>query len=84
MTAPAPSWLSAFDADDKASFFAEMRWALDRAEEAGCADAIEACLGAWRRTAEALADPQVRAVLTAPPGADDDFAEAARPGLTHN
>ena len=40
---------------------------------------MERCISEWRTTAEALADPQARAILTGPVS-DDDFTEVGRPG----
>ena len=80
MTAPGPSWLSVFDNDDQASFFAEMRDALDTSAARRDPGPPEACLREWKITAEAMADPQVRAALTSPLG-ENDFAEVSRPGF---
>jgi hypothetical protein len=78
MTAPGPSWLSVFDDDDRASFFAEMREALETSAATRDPEPFEACLRAWKVTAEAMADPQVREILTSPLD-DKDFTEITRP-----
>jgi hypothetical protein len=83
MTAPGPSWLSVFDDDDRASFFAEMREALETSAARKDPEPFEACLRAWKVTAEAMADPEARAVLTSP-HEYEDFAEVSRPGAPHN
>lgn len=71
-------WLAVFDADDRAAFFRELRFAVSAAEETGDAAGVETCLHAWRVTAGALSDPETRAVLTLPlDGAD--FGEVPRP-----
>ncbi len=77
------SWLSVFDSDDRASFFAEMREALETSAAKGNPEALEACLREWKVTAEAMGNPVIRAALTSVP-ADEDFAGAARPGVPDN
>jgi hypothetical protein len=72
------SWLAVFDDDDRAAFFAEIRVALEDAEAAGDAAAIETCLHAWQVTAEAMSGPVAREVLTRPAG-EGDFKEVPRP-----
>src|SRR5260370_22842835 len=57
----------AFDEDDRAEFFTELRDALSVAEATRDAGPIETCLREWRTTARALSDPLPRAIL-APPG----------------
>jgi hypothetical protein len=76
----ADGWLAVFSGDDKATFIAEMRDALAEAERSGDLLAVETCIRGWQMTAEALADPEAREVLTAPFLADDDFTEVGRPG----
>jgi hypothetical protein len=71
------AWLAAFDDDDRAEFFGELRDALSVAEATRDAAPVEICLREWRTTARALADPLRRAILTGP--GDDDYAEVARP-----
>jgi Family of unknown function (DUF6247) len=71
------AWLTAFDEDDRAEFFEELRDALSLAEATRDAAPVEVCLREWRTTAQALADPLRRAILTAP--GDDDYAEVSRP-----
>jgi hypothetical protein len=83
MTAPGPSWLSVFDDDDRASFFAEMRDALETSAARRDPEPLEACLREWKVTAEAMADPQARQVLTSPLD-ENDFAGVSRPGAPHN
>lgn len=78
MTAPGLSWLSVFDDDDRASFFAEMREALETSAARRDPEPLEACLRAWKVTAEAMADPETRAVLTSPLDGND-FGEVPRP-----
>jgi hypothetical protein len=71
------AWLAAFDEDDRSEFFEELRDALALAESTRDATPVETCLRDWRTTAQALSDPQRRAVLAGP--GDDDYAEVARP-----
>jgi hypothetical protein len=71
------AWLAAFDEDDRAEFFAELRDALSVAGATRDAGPVETCLREWRTTARALSDPLRRAILTAP--GDDDYAEVDRP-----
>jgi hypothetical protein len=71
------AWLAAFDEDDRAEFFEELRDALSVAEATRDAGPVETCLREWRMTARALSDPLRRAILTAP--GDDDYAEIDRP-----
>jgi hypothetical protein len=71
-------WVWALDADDKATFIAEMRQALDTADATGDFGPLEEAIRAWRETARLLADPQARAVLTGPLS-DEDFTEVGRP-----
>lgn len=70
-------WLAALGAEDRARFSAEVQEALLAAQITDDASPLEACLREWRWTAEALADPVVRAALTAP--GDDDYTEVPRP-----
>jgi hypothetical protein len=71
-------WTQHLDADDRALMLAELRDCLGTLESTGDPGPLETCLREWRVTAEALADPERRAVLTGPlePG---DFTEVARP-----
>ncbi len=69
------SWLLHLDHDDMNCFTDDLRYALRDRDPA----ALATCLREWRVTAEALADPELRAALTAPPG-DADFTEVQRPG----
>lgn len=78
MTGASAPWLAVFDDDDRSEFFTGLRAALTAAEAAGDAEPVETCLREWRTTAEALSDPERRAVLTGP-GDDDDYAEVPRP-----
>ena len=71
------AWLAAFDEDDRAEFFEELRDALSVAAATRDAAPVETCLREWRTTAQALSDPLRRAILTAP--GDDDYAEVDRP-----
>ncbi len=71
------AWLTTFDEDDRAEFFAELRDALAVAEATRDAAPVEMCLRGWRTTARALSDPLRRAVLTAP--GDGEYAEVDRP-----
>lgn len=71
------AWLAAFDDDDQAEFFGELRDALAVAEATRDATPVETCLREWRTTARALADPNRRAILTGP--GDDDYDEVSRP-----
>ena len=71
------AWLAAFDEDDRAEFFEELRDALSVAAATRDAGPVETCLREWRTTARALSDPLRRAILTGP--GDDDYAEVARP-----
>jgi hypothetical protein len=71
------AWLAAFDEDDRAEFFAELRDALPVAEATRDASPVETCLREWRTTAQALSDPLRRETLTAP--GEGDYAEVTRP-----
>lgn len=71
------AWLAAFDADDRAEFFDELRDALSMAVATSDAAPLERCLHDWCTTAQALSDPLRREVLTGP--GDDDYAEVDRP-----
>jgi hypothetical protein len=71
------AWLAAFDEDDRAEFFGELRDALAIAEATRDAAPVETCLREWRTTARALSDPLAREILTGP--GDDDYAEVIRP-----
>ncbi len=69
--------LAAFDGEDRAEFFEELRDALSVAEATRDATPVETCLREWRTTARALSDPLRQAILTAP--GDDGYAEVDRP-----
>ncbi len=71
------AWLAAFDEDDRAEFFDELRDALSVAEATRDAAPVEACLREWRTTARALSDPLAREILTGP--GNDEYAEVIRP-----
>jgi hypothetical protein len=71
------AWLAAFDDDDRAEFFDELRDALTLAESTRDAGPVETCLREWRTTAQALSDPLGREVLLGP--GNDDYAEVTRP-----
>ncbi len=73
-------WLGVFNGtEDQTLFVAEMREALNLAERVGGLEPVERCISEWRITAEALADPVARAILTGSVS-EDDFTEAGRPG----
>ena len=59
------------------SSLAEMRDALNTSVSARDAGPVEKCLREWRTTAEALAGPQRREVLTS--AGDDDYEEVPSP-----
>ena len=74
------AWLAAFEDDDRAEFFDELRDALAVAEATWDAAPVELVLREWRTTGRALEDPLAREILTAP--GDEDYAEGrsgARP-----
>ena len=80
MTAPGPSWLSVFDDDDRVSFFAEMKDALDTSAARRDPEPLETCLREWKITARQMADPRLREALTRDRFRDGDFTEVPRPG----
>lgn len=82
MTAPGPSWLSVFSAEDRASFFAKMKDALDTSAARMDTGPLEACLREWKTTARALAQPGMREALERDRFRDEDFAGVSRPGGT--
>lgn len=71
------AWLAAFDEDDRAEFFDELRDALAVAEATRDSRPVETCLRDWRTTARALSDPLAREILTGP--GDGDYVDIARP-----
>ena len=73
-----PGWTEHLDHDDQVLMVCELRAAVDALEQSGDPEPLETCLREWRVTAEALADPDVRAALTGSldPG---DFTEVSRP-----
>jgi len=71
------AWLAVFDQDDRTQFFDELRDALAVAEATRDAGPVATCLREWRTTAQALADPLARGILTGP--GDDNYAEVTRP-----
>lgn len=77
MAVPAP-WPGYLDPDDRALMIRELRSAVDVLEKSGRAETLEGVLAAWRTTAEALADPDRRAVLTGPLK-PEDFTEVGPP-----
>jgi hypothetical protein len=71
-------WTEHLDPGDRVLMVAELRDCTDTLEQSGDPGPLETCLRDWRVTAEALSDPEVRAVLTGPAG-PDDFTEVPRP-----
>lgn len=71
------AWLTAFDADDRAEFFGELRDALSLSAATRDAGPLETCLHDWRVTAHALSDPLRREILTG--AGDGDYVEVGRP-----
>jgi hypothetical protein len=71
-------WTRHLDAEDRRLMFAELRFAFETLERSGDPEPLETCLRDWKVTAEALSDPDRRAVLTGPPG-PGDFTEMPRP-----
>ncbi|HXS62922.1 MAG TPA: DUF6247 family protein [Streptosporangiaceae bacterium] len=69
--------MAAFDPDDRAEFFSELRDALSIAASTRNVGPVETCLREWQMTARALADPLREAILTGP--GEDDYAEIDRP-----
>lgn len=72
-------WVQHLDADDRATFVAEMWSALEELDSGALDQAgLEELVVAWRATSLAVADPKRRQVLTG--RADErDFVPAARP-----
>ena len=73
------NWLVHLDDSDREEFFSDLRAATDLAAGTGDVRHVEKCLRDWRTTAQALADPQRREVLTATDLDPDDFTEVTRP-----
>ena len=71
------AWLAAFGEEDRAEFFAELRYALSVAGATRDAGPVQTCLREWRITAQALSDSLRKAILTGP--GDDEYAEVGRP-----
>ncbi len=71
------AWLAAFDEDDRAAFFEELRDALSIAEATSDSTSVGACLKEWRTTTPALSDPLRREILMG--SGSDDYAEVSRP-----
>jgi hypothetical protein len=66
-------WARGLDDEDRAEFLSEV------AASASDLDALERCLEEWQKTAQALADPVVREILTAGVIGPADFTEVQRP-----
>lgn len=73
------TWLRHLPAEDLPAFVAEVRDALIVAAREERAAPLEEALYAWRASAEALADPDNRAILLGDAN-DDDFIEVGPPG----
>ena len=73
------AWTEHLDADDRALMVSELRAAVDSLEHTGDPAPLESCLREWKVTAEALSDPDRRAVLTADTLDPGDFTEVPRP-----
>jgi uncharacterized protein DUF6247 len=71
------AWLAAFDEEDRAEFFGELRDALSVAGAAREAGPVRTCLREWRITARALSDPLRKAILIGP--GDGEYAEVGLP-----
>ncbi len=72
------TWLRAFDADDLATFVAEVQEALVLASREESAGPLDETLRAWRITAEQAHDP-VRDAILLGTHRPEDFVEAKRP-----
>ena len=72
------AWLSLLDDADLATFLTELEGALFHAMSTQTIADLESLVLDWRGTAEALSDPERRAVLLGPHN-DDDFVEVHRP-----
>jgi hypothetical protein len=73
------TWLRHFDDDDLATFISELRAAVSVAYHDDDLTELDQLVRDWRTTADELADPARRQVLLGG-FAEDDFADAERPG----
>lgn len=75
-------WLKNLGEDGQREFFEEILTISVHSAELGTpipeyVERVNACVAAWKSTAEAWADPEIREALTAPTGGD--FGEVPRP-----
>jgi hypothetical protein len=76
------AWLRVFDDDDLAEFMTELRDVLIAAHADNSAEALNACIHAWRVTARQLEDPLRREILLRGRLEAADLVEAPRPGTS--
>lgn len=74
------AWLRVFDDEDLAEFMTELQDVLIAAHADNSAEALHACIHAWRVTARQLEDPLRREVLLRGRLEAADMVEVARPG----
>lgn len=73
------AWLRHLERDDLHEFVGDMRQAIISAVREEVSDPLDTIVREWQVTADALADPDRRAVLLGE-HRDEDFVTAARPG----
>lgn len=78
-TARPASWFAALDPGGRLRCVTELRSALRALALRRDAGPLETALAAWRRTGQALSDPQAREVLLAEGFDAGDFEEVSRP-----
>jgi hypothetical protein len=72
------NWFVHLDKDDREQMIGEVFAGVHGLVKTGSVVRLETCLRDWRTTAQALADPERRAVLAGDLD-DEDFTEVQRP-----